>query len=202
MLRTAAAATILALLAGASWAETLNFDNLSDGEVITGVDFSGVSFTVGSDDIQAADLVLRANNIGSPVPTGFSQDIAIESSPFTNPNPFTGTFSISGVRSVSLGLGDFGADSDSLFLTAFDGDGNTLATDTEALGAGEFSFLTLSLITTTDIASVSFGSSGAAPNSVFFDDFSFETIAVPLPAGLALLLSGLAVFGVTARRRA
>ncbi|MEL6474934.1 MAG: VPLPA-CTERM sorting domain-containing protein [Pseudomonadota bacterium] len=201
MMKTFLAAAALATLGSAVSAETINFDDLNDGQTITGDDFSGVTFSAGGDDLLVADLVSRANLNGLTIPTGFSLSNAVESDPFTNSNPFTGVFSISGVRSVSVGMGDFGSDADNLFLTAFDGDGNEIASDAETLGGGQFAFLTLSIAASIDIASVSFGSSGQFDNSVFFDDFTFNTTAVPLPAGLPLLLAGLAVFGIAGRKR-
>ena len=98
------------------------------------------------------------------------------------------------IDSVSIDMGDFGQDTDTLLLQAFSGmnaTGTLLATATATLipSVNTFSFLNLS-VSATGINSIRFiGGSSAGPNSVFYDNILVNAPgiqAVPEPATFAM----------------
>ena len=103
------------------------------------------------------------------------------------------------VNSVSVDLGDFGADNDTVFIQAFDAFDNLL--DSSSL-SGLGSSLGNVAVAAADISYVIFGSDTGDIGFIAADNFAFESAqVVPLPAGGALLLTGLAAFGVMRRRK-
>jgi hypothetical protein len=109
---------------------------------------------------------------------------------------------IGGATSVSVDLGDFGEDPDTIFLEIFDVGDNLLGFATQQLDASFIGMVTLSL-KAPDIDHAVFGSRvpGVVRSSVLADNFTYES-AVPEPA--TLLLVGPTMLGLLvafARRR-
>ncbi len=104
---------------------------------------------------------------------------------------------------VSVELGDFGADTDDLFLAAYDSFNNLLGADIFP-GSTSDTLVNLS-VSFANISYVLFGSTNPQfLNSVFADNLTFtadSTPAIPLPAGGLLLLSGMAGLAFVRRRR-
>ncbi len=114
------------------------------------------------------------------------------------------------VESVSIDMGDFGVDTDSLTLEAFslaDATGALLDIDLGSLPVlpgNAFGFSTLS-VAAPGIVSVRFNGSGITPNSVFYDNlrvsFTSPQQPIPEPASMLLLGTGLAGLGAAVRKR-
>lgn len=125
---------------------------------------------------------------------------AILNSPFwTMGNSTIATFSES-VFSVSVTMGDYNSDHDSLYLFAYDGNGSQIGGAFFANPDSSIAGTTLSVSSSaTDIAYVEFYGVGGGQNSVLWDNFSFnEEVGsnnqspVPEPATIFFLGAGLA----------
>ncbi len=173
---------------------TIDFEEFAAGDVVTGPGvFAGVEFSSDTDIIVSLDVP----------PPDFAGARAAIGSAFTHDAPFRADF-VSPTTFVSVVLGDFGADEETLFLRAFDAADNLLNAaeflHSETSDGGP----TLS-VAAAGIAYVLFGASGAFPNSVYFDNFTYEapdTQDVAEPASLALAAAGLGALGLARRRRA
>lgn len=120
---------------------------------------------------------------------------------------FSNTSSISQVRAdftdlasfVSVDLGDFGADTDTVFISAYDSIGTLLGTHSVSI-VGQ-TMKTVS-VASANISYAIFGSSFDL-GFIAADNFKFTTqvSSVPIPAGGALLLTGLGAFALTRRRQ-
>lgn len=118
---------------------------------------------------------------------------------FSGPDPFRALIG-GGASFVSIDLGDFGSDSDNIFLSVFDAADNLLGT-TSQLCCSITEMVTLSLAFE-GISYALFGSSGTFNNSVYADNFIYDARVseVPLPAAVWLFATGLMGFSAVRRR--
>lgn len=147
------------------------------------------------------------NNVGAQVkPSAFGQR-TLDPFVYTVNTPFVADFS-EAVSGVSIDMGDYAEDTDTLMLEAYSelgANGSLLATSTFVLRPGApftFSYSTLSLFAD-GIRSIRFiGSSPNFPNSVFYDNLTVTTrTPVPEPATLLLLGTGLAGVAASVKKR-
>lgn len=161
----------------------------------------GVTFTSG--DPSFVNLVTGANSSGNII--GKYDETGVE--------PGFGTFdwvhaAFDGVVGfVSVDLGDYPStfdgegDSETLFLNAFDINNLFIGGMVIDIGEYEPSYRTLS-VSALGIKSVAFGSyAGFGGSSVYADNFTFDSRAVPEPATWALMILGFGSVGVLLRRR-
>lgn len=106
-----------------------------------------------------------------------------------------------GASSVSIDLGDFNADADRIFLSAFDSLNNLLGTTTFDLPASFIGMHTLSL-DVANIAYATFGlTGGIGRGAIYADNFVYSNQAVPEPTAIALLLLALCAMALVSRRQ-
>lgn len=193
------------LISSISYAVTYDMNSLSTGyytESSFNNVFSGVSFNnTGGDGF----YIFQVNDLKAD----FSGN-AVMNIPYTNiGNSTIATFS-EAVFSVSVTMGDYNSDSDSLYLFAYDGGGTQIDSAFFANPASSIKGRTLGVSSSlTDIAYVEFYGVGLGQNSVLWDNFSFnEDISsynqavVPEPATIILLGAGLiGAAGVRERKR-
>ncbi|MEL6233974.1 MAG: VPLPA-CTERM sorting domain-containing protein [Pseudomonadota bacterium] len=187
----AAALVVLTSIGASAATKTIDFEAFAPGTVLNDVDLGGVK-------LKSQDNIL----VSTSDPTGLGQ--TIEKDPFFG-KPYKAKFMVSGVRNVSIDVGDFGGDEDKMFLKAYNASGDMIAKTKITLDEFASDMLTLSVSTTEDIKQVVFGSKNSPfPHSVYADNLAFdyaETAPVPLPAGAFLMLTALAGLGFVARRR-
>lgn len=109
---------------------------------------------------------------------------------------------VGGATSVSIDLGDFDADADTLFLEIFNSSNVSLGFTSLLIDASFTGMDTLTL-SASDIAYAEFGARTPAlgGSSVFADNFEFTQTTVPEPSAILLLGTGLAgVAGVIRRK--
>lgn len=167
---------------------TVDFDSYALGENLRGQDLGGV--------------VLQSRGFASITPTGSHGILPDDKGRYTT--PFIAQFTTAEVTSVSIDMGDFGGDADSLYLEAYDVSGRLIWREASYLSEGYAGMRTLSLTSAVDIASIRFYAVGlGGENSIFADNLTFATRAplstVPVPATALLLASGLGAAVLRAR---
>lgn len=168
----------------------IDFEGRPSGEVV-GADYlgTGVSFSrSGGGSI----------GVGSQIPGPlFEGERSAGPTPFIVPGEFRADFSFAATF-VSVVLGDFGGDAETLYLEAFDANDTLL--DSAAFFIDEtFTGGVLLSVSASSIDYVTFGSVSEltdADGSVFFDSFT----VVPEPSTSLLLGSALLILGLRGRR--
>ena len=189
MIKTAIAAALFCAAGSMASAVTQDFESFSALDDITGTDLGGFSLSAGSDPV----MVVGGNYFGTG---NFIQTV-----PFDNINPFRADFSVAGVSTVSVDIGDNNGDADDLYLFAFDAADNALAFDSVSILDTYIGFKTLT-VSAADISYVLFGGHGLNDNNnLYADNFTYDTALVPLPAGGILLLTALLGLGAAKRRK-
>lgn len=190
--------------------------------LITTFDFENLSLSSMNDSLTVSEgglVVEITRESGTPFDMDDTGTVAFGSrslSPFNGQNGAAAddwfVFNLSQpVTAISLALGDFGGDGDNLFLQAFTERNlqGQVRYDEGALifGGDQFGYQTLEV--QADTVATSFqsfrtiGGEGSWPNSVYYDNFAFQTTAVPEPSACHLIAAGLvSVGGWRARGRA
>lgn len=181
---------VLALSASAAHAITIDFDSLAVGTDIRGAGTVNSDVTFSS----ASDLLVTNSD-----PSGSGSLTILPSVPR---DAIRADFNIP-VGGVSVELGDFNGDSETVFLEAYDSSNTLIALDSEFLSAAFVGMEALS-VSSANIAYVIVRSGGVFPNSVFMNNFTYTApIAGPgVPdGGSSLLLLSLSYLGLAAGRK-
>ena len=139
-----------------------------------------------------------------PFPAQYGTRVLSPFNDVTGPS-FLGNFSAA-VSSVSVDMGDFGQDADTLQLFAYsglNGTGTLLDTENASLPSGSGSTFTGTtlLVSAPGIMSIVFtGGPTAAPNSLYYDNITVVTATAVAPEPATLLLLGTGVAGIGVRR--
>jgi hypothetical protein len=139
----------------------LNFDDLAPGTALT--TYGGVRFanTHGGLTVQSA----------YPGPVFTSPNSVLPDNYSSSGNRSRATFSAP-VSEASVTMGDYGADSDNLYLKAYDSSNNLVDSDLKSIPSGLGGGVDL-LVSGSNIAYVEFYGRGLNENSVYFDNLCF-----------------------------
>ncbi len=184
------------LISVSAYAASYTMDSLAAGyytegnfsSMFLGVDFNntgGAGFTI--QDISSQSTPLGPDFTGN----------AVFNSPYTNSGNSTIATLDNATDYVSVTLGDFNADRDELYLYAYNSTDVLIASDHFSNPASSYAGTTLMVSSLfDDIAYVEFYGVGVNNNSVFWDNFTFNDSAepVPEPATIFLLSTGLLGF--------
>lgn len=191
----ALALTFLFGITSGSQAVTIGFEELTLGSSHASLVYADVTFTNNMGSLNVA------SSPGAPL----SGNVILGPNTHTTGEWYVATFGISSVNNVSVDLGDWDADYDTLKLYAFDSFNNLIGVDSDLNPYSTYGGLTLSVTTLTNIAYVWFNETGnndfatGYPGSIYFDNFTYNT--VPEPSTLLLLGSGLIGLAAFGRKR-
>lgn len=179
---------------GNSYAVVYNFDSISPGsytETNFNSLFVGVSFSNGGDN-----FIVRDITTGEPAPPplqpNFTLPNAVYNANYTLPgNKTIATFS-SPTNYVSVTMGDWDADEDTIYLKVYDSGNNFLGSVMTLIPADSYAGFTMGIgMGSYNIAWAEFYGVGVNNNSVLWDNFEFNQAPVPEPTTMLLLGSGL-----------
>ncbi len=195
------AAAMLYLTAGIASAATVTFDFDDLRGNISGLDLGGVSITAGTNDVS-----IGLSGAGSFAL--FSLDSLFGTA--TGDNLFRADFSLGGVSSVSIGMGDgrlFNPveDLDDLILQAYDKEDRLISSDLASIQSTFDIYLPLQ-VTGANISYIRFGGIDENGfNTIYADNLSVTydppIAPVPLPATALLLTAAVGLLGITQRQR-
>lgn len=181
----------LALSVSAAHAVTIDFEGFAPGTDIRGAGVVNTDVTFSSASILA---------VTSSDPSGSSSRTILASTPR---DAIRADFNIA-VGDVSVDLGDYNADSETIHLEAYDSSDALIAFDSKFIPAPFIGMEGLS-VSAANIAYVIVHSTGIYPNSVFMDNFSYTAAPVAGPGvpdgGTSLLLLSLSCAGLVAGRK-
>jgi len=176
----------------------IGFENLTLGSSYASIVYPGVTFTY----IGSSNNILQVQSSPGPPLSG---NVILGGDTYQNTEWYKATMAVE-THSVSVDMGDYNADIDSLVLKAFDSANNLLATDTFYNPANVYGGHTLSVSSSTAIAYLLFNEvndplGSPYQGSIYFDNFTYST---PEPT-LSLLLGigfGAVVLGTWRKKKA
>ncbi len=178
------AALLIVMSAGIASAVLIDFEDRAYGSYASLV-YPDVTFTNNMGNLNVT------NNIPGPYLSGTHSVIGPNTHDFAEWNK--ATFTKAGVRQVSVVMGDYDGDADTLVLQAYDAANNLLDAVTKINPAANSGGPVLAVASPlVDIKYVLFNQKDPYPGSVFFDNFQYcGVIVTPIPGSLLLLGTGL-----------
>jgi len=171
------------------FAVTFDFNSLATGyytEAQFNSNFVGVSFdNTGGNGFDIQSSTLQPDFSGN----------AILNEPYYTVNNLTRATFASLTNFISVTLGDFNQDPDTLYLFAYDSSNNVIGSQSYNLPADSYAGITLSL-SVANIAYVEFYGVGVNYNSVYWDNFTFNETTNPVPEPATILLLGAGLIGL------
>ena len=186
---------LLLTIAVSASAATVDFESTTSG-VYTELAFA--DFTITAQGGKAFDVV--------PASPGFPIVGQALITFFSSPGitPLTATFSLAGVTSFSIGVGDFNQDIDNTYLKVYDASWNLLASDyyqnPAIVEGGDY----LSVTTTESIKYAVFHDEEPFAGAVYWDNITYSTNTRSVPenaSSMLLVAMGLGMMAVIKRKR-